>query len=267
MRSVLPVLVATLVVAGCGGILGLRDIDEGVADPTTSDGGASDVAVGPPAEASADAADMRCGSAAALFCDGFEAAALDKRWRTDFRGGGGAGVKPRRHGAVGANRTALIAGFSPIPDEGRALLAYDGLPAGRRALRFSLLVPYDSYPDGLPLAGLVDAAGDGVRVELRVGGGNISLSVRDTRGGAATSLGLIAWDQWTCVEIDLDDAGVLHARRETDLLTGTATTLTAATAKTAEVGMRWTFGGSSNASNNMHYDDVVIGTAPAGCGG
>jgi hypothetical protein len=271
--------------AACAGVLGLRDIDEATdtarmddAAPEADDSEASAIGADAAADAGADVAvdAHRPGSCdrypTALLCDDFEGtdAAASPQWRMEFQGGDGH-VTSRPNGSDAGpypNLQDFTVGFPMIPDVGKAALAFDGLPGGRRSLRFSLWIPEDSYPDHLRVGGVIDATNVGVEVVLDPlpgAGLGREIIVRDNRGdaGAPLDLGGIPFKTWTCIEIEINGTA-LRAWQKKTLFTGTVSAQTATSATTAEVGLTWTFGGGPD-SLGMHYDDVVIATGAVGC--
>ena len=283
VRRLLVVLLPAL--AACAGVLGLRDIEDDTsqaavdAAPEASDlddaaeaaaDGGSDAA----ADVSVDA--HRPGSCdrypTALLCDDFEgnSDAASPLWRGEFQGGDG-NVRRRPSGSDAGPYPDLqdyAVGFPTLPAVGKAALAFDGLPGGRRSLRFSLWIPHDSYPDHLRVAGVLDATGVGAEVfldPLPDAGYGREILARDSRGtgGPALDLGGIPFDTWTCIELELDGT-TLKAWQKKVLFTGTISSPTASSASTAEIGVTWTFGGGIS-SLGMHYDDVVIATGAVGC--
>lgn len=284
-RAALAAL-SLLPLVGCASVLGLRDIDEGAPPlvgpdatayeerPTALDG-ASDAT----ADGGADVvvADAHRASACdrypnALLCDDFEQTdAASPKWRTEYQGGGGS-VTNRPSGSDAGpypNVQDLTVGFGMFPPVGKAALAFDGLPGGRRSLRFSLWIPEDSYPSRLPVGGLLDATNTGVQImldPLADAGLGRRLLVGDSRDAGAVPLafGSAAYRTWTCIEIQID-GNVLSARQDQlAAVTMTVSADTAASAKTAEVGVTWTFGAGAD-SLSMHYDDVVVATGIVGC--
>ncbi len=275
VRGRLPLLlVSSTFVTACSAVLGLRDIDADstVTPPTDAgvdtfspdDGAAThDVMSVPDATTDADVdAGGVCAARTTLLCDSFESGALSPMWRKSFVNGD-AHVVARPAGTP--DRFFGRAAFDPIPATGKALLGIDNMPIGKRSIRFTLDVPDDSYPGaGMPIAGIVDGD-DGVQILLVPSGSNLTLVAKDTRGGTPTSAVQISKSTPTCVELEIDTTGSLKLWKGTALLTGTVTTTTANNSRSAEIGLRWSFGANPGASVITNFDDVIVATGAVGC--
>lgn len=220
------------------------------------------------APASAPVACPELGINGALFCDGFEGAAMAPSWTPVVDGGE---VHPFYAQRAAAGSHSLEAAFDPLPAVGRAALSYDGaFKAGTKptsiAMQFSFYLPKDGYPTVLPLGGFHGTSG-ALTVSLS-GSQHITLTDKLAGGNKTITLGNAQLGTWQCVELQVDSKGTLDAwlgttHTPTGKLASGATAFSAIDA--AEVGLSYDEGKNPNASVVAFFDDVVVAPTAVGC--
>ena len=269
VRALMAITSATMFGA-CSAVLGLRDIDE--ASPSAlapgTDADATDSSTDEESDSPRDA--VATGFCAAypsvIACEDFESGSFSSTWTVDKTLDAFALVHPRT-GAVdgGANRLEGYFGFNPIPNVGVAALTVP-LPNGRRAIRFQVNAPLNGWPaSGVGLAAMVDAVDHGIRVVAEQNdAGTFEFVLRNTDGTLVVSMGYIVAGSWTCLEVDLDNDGTVHAGQNGSLATGSVSATLATTPLIAQIGMLWS-SYANPGSKYVSFDDVVVATGAVGC--
>jgi hypothetical protein len=131
-------------------------------------------------------------------------------------------------------------------------------------MRFQLFLPRDAYPSKLPLGGLYDQYGRGVRLALDANANLVAEDVRPDPGGIQPIASLpFAVGRWACVVVSYDRAdGAVSLR--TDTVIGFGTTSNDAIDR-ADLGLTYLDGANDKASIAGWYDDVAISATDLAC--